>query len=96
MSGFYGQFINTAPVVEGTVEGSGLYDYVDMTTGQTVGTFDGTKSLLRRSVDDHDGISCHSRTYQAHQAPGAGNVPAPGSSHRDLANLGNTETIYPR
>src|ERR1700760_190709 len=51
VTGFYGQFLNTAPVLEGSVEGHGLYDYVDLTTGQTIGTFTANEST--KHVGDH-------------------------------------------
>lgn len=91
LSGFYGQFINTAPVVEGSVQGSSLYDYVDVTTGHTVGTFEAEESVTQVGRDHVE--------YQVTQdmsgtpGTGAGNAPAPGSVI-EISNVGNTETIY--
>jgi hypothetical protein len=91
VDGFYGQFLNTAPVLEGSVEGHGLYDYVDLTTGHTVGTFTAQESVTHVG-DQHDEFLV---LHDMSGTPGTadGNVPAPGSII-DISPNGNTETIY--
>ncbi len=91
VTGFYGQFLNTAPVLEGSVEGSGLYDYVDMNTGQTVGTFTARESVTQ--VGDHHDEFLVLQDMSGSPGTADGDVPAPGSII-DISASGNTETIY--
>lgn len=91
VSGLYGQFLNIAPVVEGSVQGSGLFDYVDTTTGQKIGTFEAEESVTHVGRDHAEYLV----TQDVSGTPGigTGDVPAPGSVI-DISTVGNTETIY--
>jgi hypothetical protein len=91
VTGLYGQFLNTAPVLEGSVEGSGLYDYVDVDTGRTVGTFTARESVTH--VGDHHDEFLVLRDMSGLPGIGDGHVPEPGSIIDISANRG-TETIY--
>ena len=91
VSGLYGQFLNTAPVLEGSVQGTGLFDYVDTTTHQTVGTFEAEESVTQVGRDHVEYLVTQDITGTP--GTGAGDVPAPGSVI-DISTQENNETIY--
>jgi hypothetical protein len=91
VSGLYGQFLNTAPVLEGSVQGSGLFGYVDTTTGQTVGKFEADESVTHVGREHAEYLVTQDITGTSDT--GTGDVPAPGSVI-DISSVGNTETIY--
>jgi hypothetical protein len=91
VTGFYGQFINTAPVVEGSVQGTGVFDYVDKTTGQTLGTFEAEESVTH--VGEHHTEYLVTQDITGNPGTGSGDVPEPGSVI-DFSPNGSTETVY--
>ena len=96
VTGFYGLGnVSAPPAVPGTVQGEQLFDYVDKTTGQTVGTFYGYESLDQLNQNGHLYLANFLVTQDVTGTPGTkfGDLPNPGSVI-EIQNQDGNETIY--
>ena len=93
VTGLYGLVNVTAPpAVQGSVQGYGLYDYVDTTTHQTVGTFDGFESAADLNGNE-DQVFQVTSDVTGTPGTGPGEIPYNGSVLA-FETEGRDETIY--